>query len=98
MLVGVAAVDQHRPGAAAELDAVAVAQAPEAHGHRVAAERRVLARGGLFFASTELALEDAGLAGSALLGSGAVGISYGSSSGTPDAMPAICSGVWWRPV
>jgi len=36
--------------------------------------------------TAELALEESGLLGDALLGSGAVGISYGSSSGTPDAI------------
>jgi 3-oxoacyl-[acyl-carrier-protein] synthase II len=36
--------------------------------------------------SAELALEDAGLAGSSLLGSGDTGISYGSSSGSPDSV------------
>lgn len=36
--------------------------------------------------TAELALEDAGLVGSPLVGSGAMGISYGSSSGTPDAI------------
>jgi len=36
--------------------------------------------------STELALADAGLLGSTLTGSGAMGIAYGSSSGTPDAI------------
>ena len=36
--------------------------------------------------ASELALQDAGLLGDPLLGSGHVGISYGSSSGTPAAM------------
>jgi 3-oxoacyl-[acyl-carrier-protein] synthase II len=36
--------------------------------------------------ATELALDDAGLAGQALLGDGTTGISYGSTSGSPPAM------------
>jgi 3-oxoacyl-[acyl-carrier-protein] synthase II len=36
--------------------------------------------------ASELALEDAGLAGHPLVGSGKMGISYGSSAGTPEAM------------
>ena len=36
--------------------------------------------------ASELALEDAGLAGDPLVGSGRMGISYGSSSGTPSAI------------
>jgi 3-oxoacyl-[acyl-carrier-protein] synthase II len=36
--------------------------------------------------ASELALHDAGLAGDPLVGSGRMGISYGSSAGTPEAM------------
>jgi 3-oxoacyl-[acyl-carrier-protein] synthase II len=44
--------------------------------------------------ATELALADAGLLGDARLSSGAVGVAYGSTSGSPPAMEIYARRVW----
>jgi 3-oxoacyl-[acyl-carrier-protein] synthase II len=44
--------------------------------------------------ATELALADAGLLGDPLLGAGAVGVAYGSTSGSPPAMEIYARRVW----
>jgi 3-oxoacyl-[acyl-carrier-protein] synthase II len=44
--------------------------------------------------ASELALEDAGLLGSALLTSGSLGVAYGSTSGSPPAMEVYARNVW----
>jgi 3-oxoacyl-[acyl-carrier-protein] synthase II len=44
--------------------------------------------------ASELALREAGLLDSALLGSGSVGVSYGSTSGSPPAMEVYARNVW----
>jgi 3-oxoacyl-[acyl-carrier-protein] synthase II len=44
--------------------------------------------------ATELALEDAGLLGSALLTDGSVGVAYGSTSGSPPAMEVYARSIW----
>jgi 3-oxoacyl-[acyl-carrier-protein] synthase II len=44
--------------------------------------------------ATELALADAGLLGDPLLGSGSVGVAYGSTSGSPPALEVYARRVW----
>ena len=63
---------------------VADFEAPE---HWARKKRRAMGRVSLLSArAAELALADAGLLGDPLLGSGRVGVSFGSSSGSPPAM------------
>jgi len=44
--------------------------------------------------ATELALSDAGLLGSPLLGDGSIGVAYGSTSGSPPAMEVYARNIW----